>query len=441
MDLADLTATEAAARIARRGITSVELVTAGLARIEAREPEVQAWVHLDPEHALKQARAADAAQAAGTPLGPLHGIPVGIKDIIDTGDMPTQHGSPHYTGHRPEHDASCIETLKAAGAVIMGKTVTTELATLTPNKTRNPHNPKHTPGGSSSGSAAAVACGMVPLALGTQTGGSVVRPGSFCGVHALKPTLGLISRTGVYMQAHTLDTVGVYARSLADIALITNTLDTCDPTDPVSYPRSASTVLKAATSAETISKPPRIGFLKTPAWPQAEPGAKAAIEALAGRLGEGCSKIELPRAFDDVIEDHKAVQVVENDFHFNPLMEKNAELISPGLRERIAAGTTMQPRRYLTALHRRDQHYAMVNDALGKVDALLCLSSTGPAPASLENTGNPVFNGLWTFLGVPTVSLPLLSVDGMPCGVTLVGRRRDEPRLLAIAKWVEDAVG
>jgi Asp-tRNA(Asn)/Glu-tRNA(Gln) amidotransferase A subunit family amidase len=220
-----LSATDAAGAIRAGEITSQELVRACLDRIARREDEVQAWAHLDPDYAMAQAKIADAALASGDAVGPLHGVPVGIKDIFDTADFPTENGCPIFAGRRPTADAACVSLLRAAGAFVLGKTVTTELALLTPARTRNPHNPAHTPGGSSSGSAAAVASGMVPAALGSQTAGSLIRPASYCGVHAFKPTLGMIPRAGVLMQSHTLDTVGIYGRSVDDLALFA---DACD---------------------------------------------------------------------------------------------------------------------------------------------------------------------------------------------------------------------
>ena len=218
-DPTTLTATAAADAIRKGELSAETLVRACLERIAAREDDVQAWAHVDPELALAQAREADAALRAGEATGALHGVPVGVKDIFDTADMPTENGSPIFAGRRPERDATCVAALRDAGAVIMGKTVTTELALLTPAKTRNPRNLAHTPGGSSAGSAAAVADHMVPAALGSQTAGSIMRPASFCGVYGFKPTLGLVPRAGVLMQSHTLDTVGLYARSIEDLAL------------------------------------------------------------------------------------------------------------------------------------------------------------------------------------------------------------------------------
>jgi Asp-tRNA(Asn)/Glu-tRNA(Gln) amidotransferase A subunit family amidase len=435
--LIELTATEARDRMARGDFTAEAYVGACLARIAEREPQVQAWAHLDPDQALAQARALDAQRASGAGIGPLHGLPVGIKDIIDTADMPTENGSDMFRGYQPERDATCVAVLRAAGAVIMGKTVTTELANRFPGKTRNPHNPEHTPGGSSSGSAAAVAAGMVPLALGTQTGGSVIRPGSFCGIHALKPTLGLVSRTGVTLQSHTLDTVGVYGRSLADLALITDALSQYDPTDAVSYERgrpSIGGVLATGTTA-----PPRLAFFRSPAWPEATPSARAGIEAFAARLGAVVETVEIP-ALDAIIKHHANVMDGENAAYYGPWWKARPAAVSPVLGERLAVAEKLPAGEYVRSLSVRDQLYGEVARVLDRYQAILTLSSTGSAPKGLGSTGNAIFNGMWTYLGVPCLSLPLMTVDGLPCGVQLIGKRRDEGRLLATGRWVEEQV-
>lgn len=433
-DPADLTAVEAAGLIRDGKLSSEALVGACLERIERREPDVQAWTCLDPGHALGQARAADARAAEGGPLGPLHGIPVGIKDVIATADMPTEDGTAANRGRQPEHDATCVALLRSAGAVIMGKTVTTELATRHPGKTRNPHNPAHTPGGSSSGSAAAVAAGMVPLALGTQTAGSVTRPASFCGIFGLKPTLGMIPRTGVTVQSHTLDTIGVYARSLADIALISGALSSYDPTDEVSYPRSAADF--GAALGTQRSTAPRLAFLKTPAWALAEPAAQSAVLDFVAKLGDACSEQPTPEACTTVLEAQRTVQYAENVHHFRAIEQRARDLLTPTLRGILDEARTVTAGDYLAAVHARPGMYDAMAGLLDRFDAILCLSACGPAPRGLESTGNPAFNGLWTFLGMPTVTLPLLEIDGLPLGIQLLGKRREEARLLQTANWV-----
>ena len=319
-ELAKLTAVEAAGRIAADTLTSEDLVRACLDRIKEREPMVQAWAYLDPDHAIAQAKLRDAERKSGRPIGPLHGVPVGLKDIIETGDMPTEHGSPIFKGNRPAKDAACVTALRDAGAVIVGKTVTTELANTHPGKTRNPHNPAHTPGGSSSGSAAGVADFHVPLALGTQTGGSVIRPASFNGIYALKPTLGLISRRGVLLQSHTLDTIGTYGRSLEDVALLTDALTAHDPLDPVSYPRSRGSLLEAMRAVPPVT--PRLAFFRTPAWNEAEDVTKSALQGLAKRLRTQCSEIDLPAPFDQIVALHAMVMGAEDLAYYGGYLER-----------------------------------------------------------------------------------------------------------------------
>lgn len=439
MSTNELSACEAAARIRAGELSSEDLVRACLARIEAREPEVQAWQYLDPAHALAQARDADALQREGKGIGPLHGLPVGIKDIIDTADMPTENGSPMFKGRRTNHDAACVAALRDAGAIILGKTVTTELANTFPGKTRNPHDLARTPGGSSSGSAAGVADFHMPLALGTQTGGSVIRPASFCGIYGLKPTLGLISRTGVLLQSHSLDTVGVYGRSVEDLGLITDSLSARDPADSASYPRSRGSVL--TTLREEPPATPRFAFLETPAWSHAPHEAQEAIRDLAAELGDRCREEQLPPPFDRIIELHRAVMGAEDLHYYGRFLADTPELLSAPLRERLDDVRDVSAPEYIAALNLREIIYADVEALLGRYDAILCLSSAGPAPAGLESTGSPIFNGLWTYLGVPCVTLPRLRVGHLPMGLQLVGMRGDEGRLLRTARWLDRELG
>src|SRR3954468_210264 len=281
---AQLTATEAAQRIRQGRLTAEELVSACLERIRQVEPTVQAWQFLDEEHALSQARSADERRRSGEPVGALCGIPVGVKDIIDTADMPTENGTVLDKGRMPRADAAVVTRLRAAGAVIMGKTVSTECAYFTPGKTRNPHNPEHTPGGSSSGSAAAVAAHMVPLALGSQTNGSVIRPGAFCGAYAFKPTHGLIPRTGVLQLSRALDHVGIFARSIDDLALVAEELIGYDDGDPDTRPRARVPFLEISKEEPPIR--PMLAFIKTPPWTKMTDEAKQAFGELVESLGE-----------------------------------------------------------------------------------------------------------------------------------------------------------
>jgi Asp-tRNA(Asn)/Glu-tRNA(Gln) amidotransferase A subunit family amidase len=435
--LTDLTAVEARDRMVKGEFTAEVYVTACLDAIAAREEDIQAWVHLDRAHALAQARAVDQQRASGKGTGALHGLPVGIKDIIDTADMPTQNGSPIFKGYQPAKDASCVAQIRAAGGIAMGKTVTTELANVMPNKTRNPHNSGHTPGGSSSGSAAAVGAKTIPLALGTQTGGSVIRPASFCGIYGMKPTLGLISRSGVTLQAHTLDTIGVYGRSLADLAMITDALSAHDPSDAVSYTRARPNL--SGILAQGLGVTPRFGFLKSPAWPQAEPAAQEALTAFVKKLGGVVEDVEVA-ALNGVIEHQANIMGGENSAYYGPLLARHPEGVSDRLTARLAIGAKVPASDYIRSLVARETIYGAVEKTLGTYTAFITLPSCGPAPKTLESTGNAVFNAMWTYLGVPCVTLPLMSVGGLPLGVQVVGMRRDEGRLLAAARWLEETV-
>ena len=432
-ELAQLTATAAMARISSGDITSEQLVTSCLKQIAAREPEVKAFIHFDPDYALTQARAADAARKSGKGVGPLNGIPIGIKDIIDTADMPTQNGCAFYKDRQPTEDAACVTALRDAGAIIIGKTVTTEMASTTPGATHNPHNLGHTPGGSSSGSAAGVADAMFPLALATQTMGSIIRPASFCGIYGMKPTHGLVSRTGVTMQSHTLDTIGFYGRSVADLALIADVLSAHDPRDTSSYPRSRPNHQAAA--AEKVPVTPRFAFVRTPFWDLTDQVTKDAFAELIDDLGENVEEVELP-SLETVAAQAGIVDGAEKALYYGPLADEAGDAISPVLRARIEAGRATKVEDYLKALAARTEAARRIDMLLTNYAAILTPAAPGPAPKTLASTGNPIFNAPWTFLGQPCVTLPLLESDGLPIGVQLVGARRDDGRLLRTARWL-----
>lgn len=438
-DLTSLSAAMAAHAIREGAVSSVELVGACLGRIANREPQVGAWEHLDPEMALAQAREADTALARGDDVGALHGVPLGVKDIFDTSDFPTENGSPVFAGRRPERDAACVAALRDSGAIIIGKTVTTELALLTPARTHNPANLAHTPGGSSAGSAAAVADGMVPAALGSQTAGSIIRPASFCGIYGFKPTLGLVPRGGVLMQSHTLDTVGVYGRSIEDLALVTDCMTALDPDDSVSFRRSRPALLGTARARPPV--PPRFAFVKPPPWSDADPDMRSALESTVASLGDRAVEIDMP-LLADVIEWQRIVQLAENAHYYGPLLDEAPQHISPGLTQRLEAGRAVDAQEYLRAITGREPAYRAVAAALRGFSAILTAASLGPAPEGFSSTGSPIMNGLWTYLGMPAVSLPLLEAKGLPVGIQLVGLRHDDARLLRTASWLtEEMIG
>lgn len=435
MDLSLLGASEAASALAEGRITSEELVQACLERIGIDEERVQAWEFLDRELALGQARAADLRRREGKPLGPLHGLPVGIKDIVDTGDMPTGDGTVLHAGRTPFDDATLVSMLRAAGAIIMGKTVTTELATYSPGKTHNPHNPEHTPGGSSSGSAAAVAAHMVPLAIGTQTNGSVIRPAAYCGVVGFKPSFGLISRHGVLKQSRPLDQVGVMARSVEDAALLAEQLIGFDDNDPDTRPRARPLLRETALQEPPV--PPTLAFVKTPMWKLADAPCKEAFSELVAHLGKRVEAFTLPAGFKDAWKWHQTIMEADLAKNFEADYREGRDKLSAALRGQIERGRRVRAVDYNKALDR----VPALNRALAELfelryEAILTPATTGTAPRGLASTGSPAFCTLWTLCGLPAITLPLMSADGLPLGVQLVGPRGGDARLLRTARWL-----
>ena len=430
-----LAAADAARAIRDGAISSEQLVEACLARVREVEEKVQAWQFLDPEHALGQARARDRDRREGHPSGPLHGVPVGIKDIIDTADMPTEDGTVLHAGRTPAWDATVVAWLRAAGAVIMGKTVTTECAVFTPGKTRNPHNPEHTPGGSSSGSAAAVAAGMVPLALGSQTNGSTIRPAAFCGVYGFKPTHGLIPRHGILRLSRALDHVGVFARTIEDLALVCESLVGHDERDPDTRPRAR--IPFGAVAAEEPPMPPRLAFVKTPVWDRAEAETTEAFGELTAELGDAVKEIELPDSARAAWDWHRTIMEAEMAASLDLEWERGRDRLSAQLREQLARGREVRALDYQQALARIPLLNAGFEDLFARFDAILTPAAPGTAPRGLDSTGDPAFCTLWTLCGMPAISLPLMrGTNGLPLGVQLVGPRAGDARLLRTARWL-----
>jgi Asp-tRNA(Asn)/Glu-tRNA(Gln) amidotransferase A subunit family amidase len=431
-----LSACEAARMIRDGQISSVEFVEACLARVREVDAQVQAWAFLDREHALNQARAADEFRLSGQPTGALHGVPVGIKDIIDTADMPTENGSVLHAGRTPSHDASVVSLLRGAGAVIMGKTVTTEFATRHPGKTRNPHNAAHTPGGSSSGSAAAVAAGMVPVALGSQTTGSTIRPASYCGVYGFKPTHGLIPRHGIFQLSRLLDHVGLFARTVEDIALLLEELVAHDERDPDSRPRARVPFRQIAASEPPLA--PMFGFLKTSLWDRVDADAREAFAELVDHLGDRVEEVELVTPLTEVLEWQRAIGGAEIAINLHREWDKGRDKLSPELRSRIEAGREVRAMDYLLARNRIPElNEGLVELFEQRYDAILTPAAFGTAPKGLESTGDPAFCALWTLCGMPALSVPLMQgANGLPLGVQLVGARHRDAQLLRTAHWL-----
>lgn len=402
-----LGAKEAAALIEGGELKPQTLVRSCLERIAARESQVQAWAFLDETHALSQLESVH---------GPLCGVPVGVKDIFDTYDMPTQYGSRIYLGHRPRADSAPVALTRAAGGVILGKTVTAEFATFVPGKTRNPHNPAYTPGGSSSGSAAAVADFMVPLAFGTQTAGSVIRPGSYCGVIACKPTYNFLPRAGVHPNADSLDTVGVYARSVEDVSFFLSSLTGRKDLN------------------ETLERP-RVAFCRTFEWELVEPPMAAAFEAACRKLD--LNELRLPDSFRRLRAAHTSILRFEGARALADEYRRFRELLDPALKRRCDEGYAIEWPEYEEALRYALRCRCVLSEAFGEFDVLVAPAATGEPPKGLGSTGDVAMNVVWTLLHTPCVSLPIgQGPNGLPLGVQVIGRIGDDARTLACAQWI-----
>jgi len=424
-------------------LSSEELVKACLARIDLIEEEIGAFAHLDPETALAQARAADTFRMRGLPLGALHGLPVGIKDIIDTADYPTERGTVLHRGRQPQQDATLVSLLKEAGAIILGKTVSTEMAVYAPGKTRNPHNLEHTPGGSSSGSAAAVAAAMLPLAVGTQTNGSVIRPASYCGIYGFKPSFGRISRRGVLEQSPPLDTIGVFARDLDDLAMIADALMRFDDRDPAMTPVAPPRI--ADVLAEEVPVPLHFAFMRTPAWEQVEQDTKDAMREFIDAVNQArqgtIEVIDMPPPFAELYEEHRKVMERDLARSFADEYQRGKAELSEILCEMIERGQQVSDEDYDAALRKREVYNALLGEFFDEYDAILTPSTPGPAPAGIDATGSPIMSTIWTFCGTPALNLPVFqSAQGLPFGMQAVGPRDEDARLFRNARWLLDVL-
>ncbi|MFP6746356.1 MAG: amidase [Alphaproteobacteria bacterium] len=428
-------ATDLVAKIKTGELTSQALVRACLERIEQTDGAIRAWQHLDEDLALAQAKDLDELRANGKPMGPLHGIPVGIKDIVDTADMPTEYGSPIHAGHAPAQDATLVAKLREAGAVIMGKTVTTEFAFMFPGKTTNPHNGAHTPGGSSSGSAAAVAAGHVPLAVGSQTAGSVIRPASFCGVYGLKPSQGMISRKGVLQTAKSLDQIGVFGRCLEDVALLADALGGHDAGDEASHARAKPDLSAGARAAAPVE--PTMLWFELPFEDRLDEDAAAGFGELREALGDRVERVVLPESLGNIIAHHRVIHHYELRRHLASEFEHHADLLSPFIRDVLQGAADYDDNDYAHSLEAMASAKSYFAEFFNDYDAILTPAATGQAPLGLERTGDPIFCTLWTFCGLPSLTLPLLEgAQGLPIGVQLVAGLEEDDRLCRTARWL-----
>jgi Asp-tRNA(Asn)/Glu-tRNA(Gln) amidotransferase A subunit family amidase len=406
-------------QLERREITAEQLVRACLDRIQAREGDVQAWEYLAADNALEQARQLDRRPVQGL----LHGIPIAVKDLFDTADMPTTYGSPIYASHQPVADAAAVALCRAQGALMLGKTVTTEFATFKPGKTRNPHGVTHTPGGSSSGSAAAVADCMVPLAFASQTAASVIRPAAFCGVVGYKPSFGLVNRTGVKGLSDTLDTIGFIARSVDDVALF-----------------AAATTGDRGLLQLDVSHTPRIALCHTHEWPHADKDTHKAFEHAARVLalaGMPIREMQLPLLFSQLMQAQKEIMAFDVVRSLAHERLRQPHLLSDQLNQVINIGLEIPVERHYANLQLAQSARGMVSNAFGAFEVLLAPSAIGEAPDTLSQTGDPVFSRVWTLLGLPCVHVPFLKGhSGMPVGLQVVGRHGEDKVVLRVAKWL-----
>jgi len=423
IELNRLDAHDALARLARREITAVDLLRACLERIAAREADVRAFVRIDADAALAQARALD----AGPVRGPLHGLPLGVKDLFDTADLPAAYGTPLYARHQPAADAAAVALCREAGAVILGKTVTTELAYFNPGPTRNPQALDHTPGGSSSGSAAAVADAMLPIALGTQTAGSIIRPAAYCGIVGWKASYGRVPRTGLKGLSDSLDTIGGFARCVRDVALLAGVL--------------AGDARIASACSDDGAAAPRIGWCRTPWWDAADVDAQRAwVDAQAALAPQAAASgdVALPGGFDALVELQKSVMAWEMARSLSHERLRHREGLSGRLAALVDEGLAIDGERHVADLAAVTAWRARADALFVAHDVIVAPSATGEAPAGLGATGDPLFCRGWTLLGLPCVHLPFArGGHGLPVGVQLVGRVGDDHRLLAAAQWAQ----
>ena len=437
----NLTAVEAAKQIKSRDLSPVELVESLLSQYDSLEPSLNAWVYLDREALLADAQQKEEELEKGVNVGPLHGVPIGLKDIYYTAGIPTTACSKVYEEFVPEYDATTVTLLKNAGAIMMGKTVTTEFACMDPSPTKNPWNPAHTPGGSSSGSAVAVATRMCPAALGSQTVGSVLRPASYNGVVGFKPTFGRVSRYGVIPVSWSLDHVGWMARSVEDAALLMQVMAVADPNEPITVGLPADDFMAGLASHSA----PRIGLIRRFFYDNSDEETRKHTDGIVDQLSRAGATIEeipLPDSIDTAMEDQRTIMAVEGAAFHQPMYERQSQDYQPKLREMLRQGLATDGQTYSRALERRQQFTAEMQALAGKADVLLTPSTPTPALPDITNTGNTMFQGPWTSCGLPVITIPSgLAASGLPFGIQLASAPFSEPKLLAAARWCENVLG
>ena len=436
IDIFSLKVEEIASKIKDAQLTSVEVCNSYIEKINKFEKDIKAWVHFDKKLLLEKAAEADKYRQSGKPMGPLHGIPIAVKDIVGTVDMPTECGTVIKKEKSFSQNAEIIDLLLAAGAIVMGKTATAEFAYLGPPKTTNPHDHSRTPGGSSSGSAAAVASFMAPLSIGSQTGGSVIRPASYCGVVGYKPTYGLISRNGVLKTSEKLDHIGVFGRTVEDVALLAKVLIKKDKFDNASVYYSADSMLEETKKGPLFE--PKFIFYKTDHWKNIEKKSKEAFEYFIKSFKKNIEIFDTPSYFKDIHKYHQIIYETDLANNFGLYYKKYKKKLSKPMQDAIVKGNKHSAKEYAGAIDFMKRSYESYEEVFEDYHGVLSPSSPGVAPKSLKSTGSAEFNKVWSYLGTPCISLPLLQGEGkMPLGVQLIGAKFDDHRFLGVANWLE----
>ena len=418
-------------------LTSVEICQAYIDRIGKFEKDVKAWVHFDKKLLLERAEEADNYRKSGKPTGPLHGIPVALKDIIGTFDMPTECGTVLRKGKTQSQNAEIVDLLKSAGAIIMGKTATSELAYLGPPKTRNPHDYNRTPGGSSSGSAAVIAAHMAPLSIGSQTGGSVIRPASYCGVVGYKPSYGLISRNGVLRTSYALDHIGVFGKTVEDVALLAKVLIKKDSYDEATVYYSAEDMLEVCRKEPLFE--PKFIFYKTDSWKKVDKKSRESFEFFIKAFKKNIEVFDTPSYFKDIDKYHQIIHETDLSNNFQDYYKKSKNKLSKEMQSAISRGMKYSAKEYTEAIDFMKRSYESYNEVFEDYHGVLSPCSTGVADKGLKSTGSADFNRFWSFMGVPAIALPLLQGENnLPLGVQLIGDKYDDQRFLGIARWLEE---
>ena len=437
IEVSSLSAYELSLKLKSGEISSIDLCKSYIDRIKKFEKDVKAWQFFDEKLLLEKAEEADDYRKSGKPLGPLHGMPIAIKDIIGTYDMPTECGTVFRKKKSSSQDSEIVNLLKNAGAIVMGKTVTCELAYIHPSKTRNPHDYSRTPGGSSSGSAAVVASYMSHLSIGSQTGGSVIRPASYCGVVGYKPSYGLISRSGVLKVSDKLDTIGVFGRSVKDVAFLAKSLIRKDLYDASTIYFSSDRMLDVC--EEKLEFDPKFIFYKTKNWKNINKKSQEAFEFLIKSFKKNIEIYDEPSYFKEIPKYHQIIHEVDMANNFQVYYEKDKSKLSKEMNDAISRGLKYSAKDYSDAIDFMKQSYESYKEVFEDYYGILTPSSNGVADKGLGSTGSADFQKIWTYLGLPAISLPLLTGENdLPLGLQLVGNKFDDLRFLGTAKWLED---